>query len=310
MNKLVASAVVGGTALVVGILPVASAAAATAPPSTPAAPTHSAPAAKPPTTPVTTAPAAPAKPTTKPTGHGHQPGGAGHKARGHTATSHKSSHKSKPAVHAPGGKIHLPSSPVKRIIGGTSATHAPWAAQVQWDGLGFECSGTVIAPQWVLTAQHCVNPSGMSILVGSPRLGEGTMVTVDAKKVDPAADMALLHLSQPVKVPVAKLADADPEVGSINEIYGWGKTDPASGPSPVLKTASVRVTGLHCADAQHGQAICSTGLDGSAFSGDSGGAEMSDGAQVGVCSTGDDGGKAQYASVAANRDWLRQTAGV
>jgi len=317
MNKLVASAVVGGTALVLGVLPVVSAAAATV------APTTSAPSA----TPAHPAlPTMPSSPTHNPTGHGHKPSTGGHKSGGHRTTtghhtgghtsgggvtSHKPSpHKPKPPAHLPSGTIHIPSNPPTRIIGGKNAAHAPWAAQVQWDGIGFECSGAVVAPQWVLTAQHCVNPSGMTVLVGSPRLGEGTAVAVDGKKLDPAGDMALLHLAQPVTVPVAKLADADPEVGSVNDIYGWGKTGPNSGPSPTLKTATVRVTGVDCTDAQHGKAICSTGIDGTAFNGDSGGAEMADGVEVGVCSTGDDAGKSQYASVAASRDWLRQTAEV
>ncbi len=216
----------------------------------------------------------------------------------------------KPIVVVPTAGAPKPAG-TTRIIGGKPAADAPWAVQVNWDDTGFECSGTSVAPQWVLTARHCVNPAGMTVLIGSNKLGEGTKATVDDKIVDPVGDMALLHLTDPVQTTYVTLADEDPKVGAINEIYGWGKTDPTSGPADVLMTARVKVTSLDCQDAQQGKAICSTGINGTAYNGDSGGPEMASGVEVGVCSTGDDDAKAQqYASVAANRDWIRQIANV
>src|SRR6185369_9993573 len=51
------------------------------------------------------------------------------------------------------------------IIGGSTVSSAPWGAQIYWNNVttygGFECSGTIIAPQWVLTAKHCLNSPGM-----------------------------------------------------------------------------------------------------------------------------------------------------
>jgi secreted trypsin-like serine protease len=198
-----------------------------------------------------------------------------------------------------------------RIIGGRYAGDAPWAVQVAWDDAGFECSGTSVAAQWVLTARHCVNPAGMTVLIGAKQLGDGTKAVVDNKIVDPVGDLALLHLAEPVSTTYVTLADEDPTVGAINEIYGWGKTDPTSGPSDQLKSARVKVTSVDCQDGQGGRAICSTGITGTAFNGDSGGPEMASGVEVGVCSTGDDDAKTQqYASVAANRDWIREVANV
>ncbi|HEX3781396.1 MAG TPA: trypsin-like serine protease [Pseudonocardiaceae bacterium] len=202
-------------------------------------------------------------------------------------------------------------APTPRILGGADATNAPWAAQVSWDSTGFECSGTVVAPSWVLTAGHCANKGGMSVRVGSLDLGGGKQVTVDQEQVSPNSDLALLHLASPVKVPAVELATADPKVGAINEIYGWGMTAPGSGPAQVLKVAKVKVTSLDCVDAAQGSAICSTGTNGSAYNGDSGGPEMAAGQEVGVCSTGDEDAKSQqYASVAANRTWIQQVANV
>lgn len=197
-----------------------------------------------------------------------------------------------------------------RIFGGEEAGSAPWAAQVSWDRVGYQCSGTLVAPSWVLTARHCANKGGMSVQVGSPNLGEGTRVTVDSATIDPAGDLALLHLSRAVEEPTVGLADRDPKVGSINSILGWGKTSPDSGPSDVLKRARVRVTGVGCVDAFGGKAICSAGITGSAFNGDSGGPEMAGDVQVGVCSTGEPNGSQQYTSIAANRQWIREVANV
>src|SRR5207302_4457493 len=111
-------------------------------------------------------------------------------------------------THGPVGKPPVLGKP--RIVGGGNATDAPWAAQVNWADVGFQCSGSVIAPQWVLTAGHCVTDGGMTVRVNSLRLGGGTEVDVDGAKLDPKGDMALLHLADPVQTTFAKLADADP----------------------------------------------------------------------------------------------------
>ena len=197
------------------------------------------------------------------------------------------------------------------IVGGKTVAKAPWAAQVSWDDTGFECSGAAIAPQWVLTAGHCATSGGMTVLIGSTDLGQGEKAVVDQQVVDPTGDLALLHLTDAVRTTYLPLADRDPRVGSIDQIYGWGKTAEDSGPSDQLKSAKVQVTATDCKDAAGGRAICSTGVTGNAFNGDSGGPEISGGAEVGVCSTGNaQAGTQEYASVAANRDWVRQVTNV
>ncbi|HWC79790.1 MAG TPA: trypsin-like serine protease [Pseudonocardiaceae bacterium] len=363
MNKFVSAALIGGTAIAVGVLPAASMASAATPPAPNPNPAPTAPAAPGGThhAPGHHAPTHHRKPGSGHTSGSHKPTG-GHRTAKHKPGKRKPGrhHAGKPGAGQPGtgksgpgtGKsgpgapvvapvAHKPvrhrpiqhrpvigkpvgkpvtgkpvitpvaGKPMPRIIGGQNATDAPWAAQVYWDDMGFECSGSVIAPQWVLTAGHCVNDGGMSVEVDSLKLGGGTEIEVDSTQVDPNGDMALLHLAQPVKTTFAKLADADPQVGAENQIYGWGKTSPNGGPAKRLRVANVKVTDLNCVDGKQGKAICSAAEDGSAFNGDSGGPEMSDGVEVGVCSTGDDQAKTQqYASVAANRTWLRQVASV
>ncbi len=193
-----------------------------------------------------------------------------------------------------------------KVIGGGTVTSAPWAAQV-YGGGRFTCSGTIIADRWVLTAAHCLQTS-MSVRVGNVRLGSGTSATV----VSTARrnDLALLRLGTAITTSYSPLASGDPPVGSTNSIYGWGMTCYSGcSPSSQLKTATVRVTGF-ATDAAGGRAIASTSVNGNAWRGDSGGPQFYNGRQVGVASTAD-GRRAQwYGSVAANRAWIRSTAGV
>jgi secreted trypsin-like serine protease len=204
------------------------------------------------------------------------------------------------------------------IIGGGTVGSAPWGAQIYWDNVsnfgGFECSGSIVAAQWVLTAQHCLNSPGMHVRVGNVNLGQGVLVAVNQQVASPVGDMGLLHLASPVSTTFMTLASSAPPVNSTNQIYGWGRTLNQSPPSPVLKTANVRVTGTS-RDAFGGTAIASRGINGAAWHGDSGGPEIFNGQQVGVCSTGNNSGSnpqgtQNYASVAANRSWIRSTAGV
>ncbi|MCE7005915.1 DUF1986 domain-containing protein [Kibdelosporangium philippinense] len=198
------------------------------------------------------------------------------------------------------------------IIGGGTVSSAPWGAQIYVGGQ-FNCSGTIIAAQWVLTAKHC-DGSSLSVKVGNVNLGQGEDRTVDRKQAAPTGDILLLHLSSAVETEYMKLGDANPATGSTNQIFGWGQTEGSSPPSPVLKTANVRVTGTS-ADAFNGPAIRSEGVNGAAWKGDSGGPQLADGVQVGVCSTGENSGSnpngtQNYSSIANSRSFIRNTAGV
>ena len=205
------------------------------------------------------------------------------------------------------------------IIGGTQVSSAPWGAQVFWNSGGsefdgFECSGTIIAAQWVMTAHHCQSSSGMHVKIGNVNFDQGTNVAVDRQVTSPNGDIALLHLASAVQTTYMKLGSADPATGTTNQIYGWGRTLNQSPPASVLRTANVRVTG-RSTDAYGGRAIASTGVNGAAWHGDSGGPEVYNGVQVGVASTaGNSGSNPQgvqnYASVTASRTWIRSTAGV
>jgi secreted trypsin-like serine protease len=183
-----------------------------------------------------------------------------------------------------------------KVIGGDTVSSAPWSAQVLTNGR-FTCSGTIIAPRWVLTARHCIQPN-MSVRVGNVRLGSGTAATV-VRSVT-RNDLALMNLATSIDTTFSKLASADPPVGVTNQIFGWGMTC-FSGcqPSPRLKTANVRVSGF-TQDAFGGRAIASTRINGNAWRGDSGGPQFYNSLQVGVASTADGQSRQNYGSVAFN----------
>lgn len=212
------------------------------------------------------------------------------------------------ALVAPSSVAAQPSTVEPYIIGGGTVSSAPWAAAVFSNG-SFTCSGTIIAPDWVLTARHCLNGS-MSVRVGSVyRNSGGVTRTVTATYT--RYDIALMRLSSPVSTTYVTLAWSDPPVGSTNSIYGWGMTCYSGcSASTQLKTASVRVTSLNATDAYGGRAIRSTRINGNAWKGDSGGPQFYNGQQVGVASTANGVDIQNYSSVAYNRAWIQSVAGV
>ncbi len=197
------------------------------------------------------------------------------------------------------------------IIGGGYATNAPWAAALYYSD-GFYCSGTIIAPRWVLTAQHCIYDGyAMSVRVGNLHHPSGQYANVQRAVRASGADLTLLYLDRSINTTYARLATADPPTGSTNQIYGWGTVEPGENApmSDRLKVGNVRVTTNNARDYFGGRAVGSRVDTGGPGYGDSGGPQFYNGRQVGVCSTGDYVNN-QYASVTANRSWIRSVAGV
>lgn len=198
-----------------------------------------------------------------------------------------------------------------QVIDGEFATNAPWAAALYYSD-GFYCSGTIIAPRWVLTAQHCIYDGyAMSVRVGNLHHPSGRYANVQRTVRASGADLTLLYLDRSINTTYARLASADPPIGSINQIYGWGTVLPGAGApmSDRLKVGNVRVTTHNARDNFGGRAVGSTVAPAGPGYGDSGGPQFYNGRQVGVCSTGDYVNH-QYGSVTANRSWIRSVTGV
>ncbi|MCG8391484.1 MAG: serine protease [Pseudomonadales bacterium] len=164
-----------------------------------------------------------------------------------------------------------------RVIGGQDVTvNRPWMAEVEISRSGNPdyaatlCGGTLIAPQWVLTAAHCVSkladsPETLFVSLGTlNRTHEASeQHAVTAVHVHPnysathfhndlallklatASGYAPLDMAKPAIVSELSRGPADEAL----DIYGWGSTQPdGNGLSDVLQHASLDyVTPSYCA---------------------------------------------------------------
>jgi hypothetical protein len=199
------------------------------------------------------------------------------------------------------------------IVGGEVAEASLWAVQV-FDVRGstgdfFQCTGTLVAPRWVLTAQHCIADEGetSAVRVGSNTYREGRRIAVDAVEVPSAlADIALLHLTEDTAGPFVQLAQATSvAIGRDATAYGWGSEG-----TPLVMAPSLKKALLHIDSRYSAEELQATGVTGSGWNGDSGGPWFVDGRQVAVFSAvnGQDGtnlhARQLGVDVARHRAWI------
>jgi secreted trypsin-like serine protease len=113
-----------------------------------------------------------------------------------------------------------------RIIKGKPASqNYSWYVKLYNDGR-FGCGGTLIAPEWVTTANHCIT-SVSSVKVGTTNINTGEEISVAQTFSAPdGRDFALIKLASPSKETPISVTTTPLEAGQKIRIIGHGATDP------------------------------------------------------------------------------------
>jgi len=157
------------------------------------------------------------------------------------------------------------------IRGGSSvsASSTPWLVGILTDGDSTICTGTVIAPTWILTAAHCVTEetddgiitySASEVRVLRPGVNPwaaGTWETATRAvnvipnaaytfnpEFEPWADVALIELDAPIpgtKVIALDSTSATHNSGENVRAYGWGAISNSGAAPNAAKSTSLKV---------------------------------------------------------------------
>ncbi|MFE0023340.1 S1 family peptidase [Amycolatopsis sp. NPDC059021] len=133
------------------------------------------------------------------------------------------------------------------IVGGADATETySFMASMQTVDGNQECGASLIKPDWLVTAAHCVagkEPADWQFRLNSnDRTQGGEVVKADRFVIHPnylgeakPSDIALVHVEAPASAAPIAIATESPQPGSSFREIGWGQTcpEPGCGEAPV-----------------------------------------------------------------------------
>jgi trypsin len=168
------------------------------------------------------------------------------------------------------GAVAAPSS---AVVGGTAASPGEYPSVAEVTFGPFLCTGTLVTPNWVLTAGHCGSVTGaavaspaswppqlINVRIGGVNQTDGERRSVSQVVVNPnylltsGYDISLLKLSQSsamAPTPVAGPSERGTwTAGTLETIVGWGATSEGGDTPDNLQKAQVPITtDAYCAGA-------------------------------------------------------------
>ncbi len=177
------------------------------------------------------------------------------------------------SLAAAGAILALTASPSMAIVGGNNAEPGEYSSVALITFGAFQCTGTLISPDTVLSAGHCGSVTGaavaspaawpaqlINVSIGGRQVDEGEDVPVRSVTVSPdylltdGNDISILKLSRnSTKAPTSVAGAGERSIwsaGTLATIAGWGVTEEGGDAPDILQEAEVPITtDAYCANA-------------------------------------------------------------